>query len=542
MVGAAFMSGRTPNYFVRSSGGSDAANGLTPATAFATIAHALVVAGANKMIGLLAGSRFPVSFAPSASGQSFVAYGVGAKPLVTGFDLVTGWTLSSGTIYRATLATAPGVVYYDDVTRLTSAGASTTPTSSQFGYTGGQLYVNVGVNPTGHTVEAAQRGLVVDLTGFDNIRISGLQIDGHNTGGFGNCCIFIWHNTQDRHDITIENCTGGRCVGSWLSASNAGFETANGGHQNYNIFVRNNTVKGCGYGGINFGLGMNDSEITGNDVSECNMDPASQFYAGIRTFGGFAGLVTNSLGDVSTDTGFRIKVNYNHVHHIHGTAGTGPNWQNGNGIHRDTDNLGGETLGNLVHDCDTNGLNQELMKGHRTASNLVYSCGYYGILLFRSLQDQVVEHNTSFGHGKSSLGYYGEGRSGAMINARIKNNILFGSVGSQLQAALGGDNTGGATGGSGNVYLNNCLGVDSSTTLVEWGFGNFLTYAGWATAYGSTTASVQANPLVVNTATADFHLQSGSPCRGAGATGLATTLDKDGKTFLSPPDIGAYQF
>ena len=59
-------------------------------------------------------------------------------------------------------------------------------------------------------------------------------------------------------------------------------------------------------------------------------------------------------------------------------------------------------------------------------------------------------------------------------------------------------------------------------------------------------ANSAADPLFVNDATGDLHLQSGSPARGAGdpATDLAgiAALDLDGDTRVAPPDMGADQF
>lgn len=50
------------------------------------------------------------------------------------------------------------------------------------------------------------------------------------------------------------------------------------------------------------------------------------------------------------------------------------------------------------------------------------------------------------------------------------------------------------------------------------------------------------NPLFVNQGASNFHLQSGSPARGAGVAIAGITTDKDGVTRGNPPDIGAYQY
>jgi len=56
----------------------------------------------------------------------------------------------------------------------------------------------------------------------------------------------------------------------------------------------------------------------------------------------------------------------------------------------------------------------------------------------------------------------------------------------------------------------------------------------------SGTGNIDADPLFVS-APADLHLQSGSPCLGAGTSAGAPATDKDGSTRPNPPSIGAYE-
>ena len=57
----------------------------------------------------------------------------------------------------------------------------------------------------------------------------------------------------------------------------------------------------------------------------------------------------------------------------------------------------------------------------------------------------------------------------------------------------------------------------------------------------SGTGNIDADPLFVNAAFSDLHLQAGSPCISKGIASGAQALDKDGRTRPDPPSIGAYE-
>ena len=61
-----------------------------------------------------------------------------------------------------------------------------------------------------------------------------------------------------------------------------------------------------------------------------------------------------------------------------------------------------------------------------------------------------------------------------------------------------------------------------------------------STYYG--TDNVIGNPLFVDAANNNFHLQSNSPCINAGSSSDAPLYDFDGNSRVMPPDIGAYEY
>jgi hypothetical protein len=171
------------------------------------------------------------------------------------------------------------------------------------------------------------------------------------------------------------------------------------------------------------------------------------------------------------------------------------------------------------------------------------SCFREGIALAYTASACTIYNNISYGNivGIALEGDTGHTQGKCMVNNLVKNNIVLGSISHALYATDGGENDG--TYGSGNVYLNNCLGP-AGTNFIEWGYEvHKSTYAAWETAYGGTTSSVQVDPLFVITGT-DFRLLLNSPCRGKGVN-VSLTLDYAGNTVPAwtgkSPDIGAYE-
>lgn len=87
----------TFHYYVDSAAGNDSNPG-TRGLPYATLAKALTVAGAGQSIGLKAGSTFRPASVPAipAGKMRLGKYGQGAKPIISGGSLVTGWTAQPG--------------------------------------------------------------------------------------------------------------------------------------------------------------------------------------------------------------------------------------------------------------------------------------------------------------------------------------------------------------------------------------------------------------------------------------------------------------
>ncbi len=91
-------------------------------------------------------------------------FGSGAKPIINGAILLNGvWTATgTGTEYKISLATQPYIVFNGD-TKLTSGTPGSLPSNS-FGWSLNELYVNIGSDPSGGNIQAAQYAQTINIT------------------------------------------------------------------------------------------------------------------------------------------------------------------------------------------------------------------------------------------------------------------------------------------------------------------------------------------------------------------------------------------
>lgn len=147
-----------------------------------------------------------------------------------------------------------------------------------------------------------------------------------------------------------------------------------------------------------------------------------------------------------------------------------------------------------------------------------------------------VYHNTAVNNEKAGLRIYGAAISGCVF----KNNIWF-----QDQAILGNTDRPYyidgvlATIAGANTFTNNILyykgAIDSDVVNTE-------TLAEWQAVAGSPDAnSLNSDPKFVTEYT-NLNIQTSSPAKNAGATGLGISVDYAGTARDANPDIGAYEY
>src|SRR6185312_4145434 len=78
----------------------------------------------------------------TASGLTYGAYGTGARPVITGADLVSGpWTLASPNVWRASLQIEPTQVWFQGARGIKVNSPQSVFGLNEWAYSQGRLYV-----------------------------------------------------------------------------------------------------------------------------------------------------------------------------------------------------------------------------------------------------------------------------------------------------------------------------------------------------------------------------------------------------------------
>lgn len=258
---------------------------------------------------LKAGSIFRETMTVGKGGTStpivVARYGSGARPVISGCNVITGWSQVEATdIYSVSLTTRPSILMIND-TVCDSSKSATIMNDHEWAHASNVLYVrSVAGNPdvVGLTIEAAQRNYGISCANYSNLTFNGIDITGTNSYGMyfpnsGATNIKI-NNVHIRNVMSGLSWTGvnlnvyGLTVRSAFDITGMGIivnsATANVGIyktvvdrcNNYGIRVtsaavvniRNSTIVGCGASGIYSAVAVGNAVnidsciIVGNNV------------------------------------------------------------------------------------------------------------------------------------------------------------------------------------------------------------------------------------------------------------------------------------
>ncbi len=443
--------------------GNDSNSGTSPTSPWRTVARVNAASlQPGDVVYFKAGGQWRETLAPANGGVAgspitFTSYGSGAKPIISGSDLVTGWTLNSGSTYQAALATQPNNVYVDGGPGwgLTHAGAVSSMPAGSWYWSASLLYVRLadGSSPAAHAVEAATRvyGFKVNTgagSSFSYITIDGLEFQ--RTGGYG----IYFHDYASVGQpglagIVIENNTvtqtgtGTVDGGQYYNAVHFLDET----HWTDNARIINNTISYCGGHNCLEAQDGNNVEVAGNDVSYYN-------HNGIDTKGA---------------SGILIHGNYVHDR---------------------------PSMGAAFYIEDTTAYNADVTWEQNTIYNV--SNGFQCAGGAASVHVSCTVHNNSMLNAGTGI-FLGPSDTDT-VSINVKNNITY---------------------GSGISFENDDGKGTYSIDYNDWGpsprlmlGGTSYSFSQWQ-ALGGHSHDIASNPLWVS-APSNFSLQAASPCIDAG--------------------------
>ena len=451
------------------------------------------------------------------SGNEMIYTNYGSEsPELCGANLVTTWTVFSGSVYQAAVSPQPDQVWIDGEfgDRKTSTGGCVN--EYDWFWDSDVLYLYAPGDPdtqyTSPGVEASQLTRCFQV-GHDYIEVDGLTFSkSDEIGLFTTACSYV----------TVKNCMAEWC---WENGFSYFCNTAETDYT-----VEDCVGRYCGTHGISI-----VANLTGT-IDNVTVQRNECYEIGLYQY---ADPVWDS-GHVFTG-GIKIWTNHNVISNCLFTQNTcysnGPasaiinSGQKGNGIWVDEANgASGDLITvshNLCYDNAGNGVFLEnssyndvfgnvLYDNSRGSNALsVYCAGNIKLLArvgYDTANNNICNNTMVGGFLGIQVTSYNQSAGLELSNNTFKNNIVVDST-YILRATDGGNNVG--SWGTGNVYDNNCFGAEF-TDFIVWGSTLHDTYDAWEADHGEAWAQVESDPSFTDDTSDDYTLASDSPCIGGG--------------------------
>lgn len=451
---------------------------------------------------------------------TFGAYGTGDDPIISGAEIITGWTSANGS-YQATVTTEPKLVVYNGTILTSNNGAGSGVGLNEWDWNANTLFVNVGEDPDIGILEAGQRNRTITFSG-NYVTINGLDLRYANER-----LVSLWNTSY----IIVTNCT---LIGAY---GHAIYSASNGNNQ-----LTNNSIS-YAYRGIEFSGGNN--VISGNTFSnipyQSVMPDAYPFpilCGGADDASVVSGNTIGSMGEFGT------------VDSIHAI------YYNGSGGQTNQ-----ELYGNIISNVPRGHGIKFIATSGRVSRNRISGANYGGIAVVSNGTINVtvqIDYNIVSGCGKGFVEY--EKGSGQMnislynntfylnnntnrdiytdqirfadnvTSLDIRNNIIYGAPSRYTIYSVSQSNA--------TINYNEHYGPNGNPVYYN---GGPRTWTYWQETLGFDTNGLNADPLFVNAAGGDFTLQAGSPCINAG-TDVGLEEDYFGNPIIGLPDIGAAEY
>jgi len=450
--------------------------------------------------------------------------------------------VSPPNLWKATVTTEPGRVWFDGTVGTKRTSLATVTAAGDWYWAGGVLYIYSTSDPdtafTNPGVEVTTATAAINTNAKSYVTIDGIDLQKATNGVYVSVA-----DATTPSNITVQNCTIsdvdlsavliGDTIGTHVTPSEVTIanNTFTNWHRKYPgpgsdyalgtiwapaLYV----LYGDGSGGDNLTVSSNTftSDITGND--------SNQYRNGIAIYTGDNLIIS---GNIITGADHGIQV-------------SGPGTANG---YVDTYTI----TRNYIHDTadDAIWLAGVQSTDSLTAYNLLVANGDQGIATQAcgtGSYGTIANNTIDSSYYCSILFIYGIG------STNLQNNIItnYGISGSNADPTNGKVvaavclSTGTTNLGSGTVDNNIYYKSGNSTPFYELTLAA-RTLTQWKSDMSKDASSLNSDPLFVDAANYDFHLQSGSPCINSG-TPVSLTEDYAGNTVPNSawPDIGAYEY
>lgn len=516
---------RSATYYVDATNGKDTNTGLSEAAAWKTIAKVNASRfSPGDQILLKRGEIWREQLTVPSSGSSensitFGAYGSGTPPIITGSDLITGWTqVSSTNVYQAACAWTAALSYQDGARRTfktwntdiattnLAEGQWTLDTTNHLVY----VYATGGVDPDTFSspgMEIGARASALDMNDKSWLTFDGI--------------IFRDANSQPvirlraiTVGIVIKNCTVERGRGQGIFSGGSTTATS--------ITIQNCIIQNNGQWGI-----LGNYEFTSGEISACTITgngwmsvADNQQIDGIGAYLGNFNVFNNTIHD---NTVVANAAGLSHGIYAYTTAAVANIYQNTIYNHANGSGIKSRGSANIYRNKIYGNGYAGIMSGGNGATNVVYTIYdnfiynnnvahvYPGILevtkgagtLTLSIYNNTLYNDSGTGDCELEI-------SDNLTVLNIKNNI-FNTTDTRRTVNVHAQ--------TGTVAINNNFHwrADGNPNIYYAGANH--TWAQWQ-AHGYDTAGVLANPLFVSASIPDFHLQPASPAIDAATRNL----------------------
>lgn len=492
-------------YYVDATNGNDSNNGTSQPTPWRTIAKVTASSfNAGDQILLKSGQIWREMLVVPSSGApgnpiTFGAYGAGASPIITGYNVFVGFSAITSNVYQlASVTIQPKVVAYNG-TLLKYHHVGTAIGVNEWDWASNILYINVGGNPSAGIVEVGQRNFNITGVRKDYITIDGITMQGANITS-----VYLVTSTNN---WIIKNSNIYNTLSGIQGASDAG----------NNNTIQDNSIHDT----VEFGICWSGGKDSSGNIFQRNI---------VYNVGGKGGTPTNMSG-IYAVVGSGTIIQNNTIHSCGETFGD-------HGIYlsaSDTVVIRYNTIYNIPYGWGIKVSNSDTVDVYY---NLMYNDGG-GVVIEVGTPSYINVYNNVIAN--SAAGDVGQGLRASLGNhINWKNNIIY--------------NVNYLTHGEGTMYN---LYVDSSVTNLvsdynivysptatpSYAFvaGQARTWAQWQ-GLGHDIHGLNVDPKFVNAKGNDFHLEATSPAIDTG-TNVGLIQDYYGNYVPQglAPDIGAYE-